>query len=93
MQAKKLGNYTGNDVELCRTTNVRVSEEMTEVLMARRIPFTKICRKIPFFRRERYNGASQVWVISINPHSYGEARRAIDDMDHLYRKRLVLSNY
>jgi hypothetical protein len=32
-------------------------------------------------------------VISINPHRYGQARRAIDTMDASWRKNLVLSNY
>ena len=91
--AKKLGNYAGNDIELCRTTNARAGRRATQLLMEERIPFTKICKRIPFFRRDKYEGASEVWVISINPHRYGQARRALDELDLSYRKRLVLSNY
>jgi dephospho-CoA kinase len=93
MQAKKLGNFSGNDIELCRTTNCIVSDRTAELLVEERIPFTRNCLKIPFFRRDKYDGASRVYVISINPHSYGQARRAIDTMDISQRKRLVLSNY
>ncbi len=90
---KKLGNFTDNDVELCRTTNVRVGNQTAQLLLEKQIPFTKNCRKIPFFRRDKYNGASEVWVIRINPHRYGQARRALDGLDISCRKRLVLSNY
>ena len=90
---KELGNYMGNDVELCRTTSTRVSNRTAELLMEERIPFSKNCKKIPFFRRDKYNGASQVWVISINPHSYGQARRALDTLDVFYRRNMVLSNF
>ena len=50
-------------------------------------------KRIPFFKREQYNGAREFVVISINPHRYGQARRVIDQIDSLYRRRLVLSNY
>lgn len=93
MRAKKLGNFSGNDIELCRTTNVGVSNRTAQLLLEEQIPFTKNCRKIPFFRRDKYDGASKVYVISINPHRYGQARRAIDTLDLPHRKRLVLSNY
>lgn len=90
---KKLGNYKDNDVELCRTTNSRVSSQTAEALLEERIPFTKNCRRIPFFQRDAYEGADKIWVISINPRRYGQARRVIDNMDRTYRDRLVLSNY
>ena len=44
----KLGNYKDNDVELCRTTNSRVSTHTAEALLERHIPFTKNSKKIPF---------------------------------------------
>jgi hypothetical protein len=93
MQAKKLGNFSGNDIELCRTTNTGISNRMAQLLLEEQIPFTKNCRRVPFFRREKYDGARRVYVISINPHRYGQARRAIDTMELSQRKRLVLSNY
>lgn len=93
MAAKKLGKFTGNDIELCRTTNNKAGSETVQALMDASIPFTKNCKRIPFFKREQYNGAEQMWVITINPHRYGQARRVIDQIDTMYRKRLVLSNY
>lgn len=53
----KLGNYKDNDVELCRTTNSRVSTHTAEALLEQHIPFTKNSKKIPFFKRETYQGA------------------------------------
>ena len=50
----KLGNYKDNDVELCRTTNSRVSTHTAEALLEQHIPFTKNSKKIPFFKREIY---------------------------------------
>lgn len=90
---KKLGNYKDHDVELCRTTNSRVGSEAASALLEEQIPFTKNCRRIPFFQRNAYEGADKIWVISINPHRYGQARRVIDRMDRAFRERLVLSNY
>ena len=75
----KLGNYKDNDVELCRTTNDRVSRQTAEALLEEHIPFTKNSKRIPFFKREEYKGADKVWVI--------------DRMDRVYKERLVLSNY
>ena len=93
MAAKKLGNFVGNDIELCRTTNPNAGNQTAQALMEASIPFTKNCKRIPLFKRMQYNGANQMWVISINPHRYGQARRVIDEIDAIYKKRLVLSNY
>ena len=89
----KLGNYKDNDVEVCRTTNDRVSRQTAEALLEEHIPFTKNSKRVPFFKREEYKGADKVWVITINPRRYGQARRVIDRMDRVYKERLVLSNY
>ena len=90
---KKLGNFTSNDIELCRTTNLRAVNRTVEALIDASIPFSKSSQRIPFFQRGRYNGAKEMLVIMINPHSYGQARRVIDTMDVMYRKRLKVSNY
>jgi hypothetical protein len=66
---------------------------MAEMLMEEQIPFSTSSKKVPFFKRSTYNGADTVWVISINPNRYGQARRAIDHMESVYRERLVLSNF
>lgn len=90
---KKLGNYTDNDIELCRTTSSRVGEKAVMALMEERIPFTRNSKKIPFFRREQYQGASEIHVITINPRRYSQARRVLDTLEQGYRSRLVLSNF
>ena len=89
----KLGKYKGNDVELCRTTSPRVEEQTVKALLADSIPFSRASVRIPFFKREKYNGASEFFVISTSPRRYSQARRTLDGMDLFYKKRLVLSNY
>ena len=37
---KKLGNFTGNDIELCRTTNENAGILTVQALMDAHIPFT-----------------------------------------------------
>ena len=81
------------DVELCRTTNERISNQAASLLIANRIPFTTNWIKIPFFLREKYRGAEQFIVIRTNRNSYGQARRALDEMDTIFRRRLIVSNY
>lgn len=90
---KILGKYTGNDVELCETTNERVSDQTVKALMANHIPFTKNCKRIPFFKRDDYKGADSIFIIMVNPRRYSQARRTIDTLDRRCRDRLVLSNY
>lgn len=91
--AKKLGNFSGNDIELCRTTNYKAGSQTVRALIDASIPFTSNSKRIPFFKRVKYNGANEMMVITINPHRYSQARRVIDQIDYIYRKRLVLSNY
>ena len=88
----KLGNYKDNDVELCRTTNSRVSTHTAEALLEQHIPFTKNSKKIPFFKREIYQGAD-----TLGDHHQSTQIRAGTPrdrcMDRAYREHLVLSNY
>ena len=91
--AKILGNYTDNDIELCRTTNQRASNKLIQALVEEHIPFTKNSKKIPFFKRMKYKGATEMLVIMINPQRYWQARRVVNEIDRIYRRRLVLSNY
>ncbi len=92
-KAKILGNYSGKDIELCRTTNTKAGNLVAAALLEAQIPFTKNCKRIPFFRRDDYSGAEQMWVIRIHPHLYSRARGITDHMDYMYRKRLVLTNF
>ncbi len=95
MAAKILGNTKkiDKDVELCRTTNERISNHAAQLLIENQIPFTRNWIKIPFFLREKYRGASQIYVISTNRNRYGQARRTIDQLDAPFKSRLILSNY
>ncbi len=95
MAAMTLGNTRkiDKDVELCRTTNERISNQAAQLLIENQIPFTRNWIKIPFFLREKYRGASQIYVISTNRNRYCQARRTIDQLEAPFKRRLVLSNY
>lgn len=95
MAAKILGNTKkiDKDVELCRTTNERISNHAAQLLIENQIPFTRNWIKIPFFLREKYRGASQIYIISTNHNRYGQARRTIDQLEAPFKSRLILSNY
>ena len=54
------------DVELCRTTNERISNQAAQLLIENQIPFTRGWIKVPFFLREKYRGAHQIYVIRTN---------------------------
>ena len=87
----RLGKNIDKDVVLCRTTNRRVSNRTTDLLVEDAIPFTKNWKHIPFFRREQYHGASEICVISINRNTYARARRCLDRMERRDRARLNLN--
>lgn len=87
------GKAINKDVELCYTVNERISNYAVRLLIENHIPFTKNLINIPFFLRERFHGAKQIYVISTNQNLYGEARRTIDQLDPVYKRRLRLSNY
>ena len=83
--------HIDKDVVLCRTTSHRVSQRTTEVLVNNAIPFTKHWKHVPFFKREKYHGASEVCVIRINRNTYSKARRALRLMEERDRKRLLVN--
>lgn len=82
------GRDIDKDIELCRTTNEKTSEQTIHVLMENHIPFTKSWINIPFFLRRKFHGASQICVINTNRNRYSQARTAIDQMDIHFKKRL-----
>ncbi len=92
---KILGNTKklDRDVELCRATSERIIDQATRLLVENQIPFTRDWIRIPFFQREKYRGASHICVIRTNRNRYGQARRAIDQLEAPFKQRLVLSNY
>lgn len=81
------------DVELCYTTNERIINQAVQLLIENQIPFTRNYIPIPFFLQKRFHGAHQICVISTNRNRYGQARRTIDQMDTMFKRRLILSNY
>lgn len=81
------------DIELCRTTNERISDQAAQLLIENQIPFTRSFIKIPFFLREKYRGAHQFYVIHTNRNRYSQARHTLDHMDSVFRRRLIVSNY
>ncbi len=95
MAPKILGNMKklDKDIELCRTTNERISNHAAQLLIENQIPFTRNWIKIPFFLREKYRGAEQMFIIRTNRNRYGQARRTIDQLEAPFKRRLILSNY
>jgi hypothetical protein len=93
--SKILGNTKklDHDVELCRTTSERIIDQATRLLMENQIPFSRDWIRIPFFQREKYRGASQIYVIRTNRNRYGQARRTIDRLQAPFKQRLMLTNY
>lgn len=89
-RAPKLDKHVDKDVILCSTTNHRVSKHTTQILIDDAIPFTKNWKRIPFYKREEYRGASEVCVFSINRNLYCKARRSIEQLTHIDRERLLL---
>ena len=87
------GKDINKDIELCYTINERISDYCVRALIENHIPFTKNLVNIPFFLRERFHGAKQMYVISTNYNLYSQARRTIDQLDPIYKRRLRLSNY
>ena len=90
-RAPKLDKHVDKDVVLCSTTNRRVSNHTTDILLHDAIPFTKNWKRIPFYKREEYRGADQICVFSINRNLYGRARRSISQLDRMDRNRLLLN--
>lgn len=87
----KLDKHVDKDVVLCRTTNHRVSNHATEALLREAIPFTKNWKRVPFYKREEYKGATEICVISINRNLYGKGRRCIDRLTRIDRDRILLN--
>lgn len=79
------------DVVLCRTTNHRASNRTTKALTGDSISFTKNWKYVPFFMRDKYDGASEVCVIKINRNEYTRARHCIDNIEAMYKERLLLN--
>lgn len=95
MAVLTLGNakMIDKDIELCRTTNERSSHHAAQILIQNQIPFTRNWVKIPFFLRIKYSGAKQIYVISTNRNRYYQARRAINQLDAPFKRRLIVTDY
>jgi len=77
---KTMGKNIDRDVELCRTTNARVSSQMMRTLVSHEIPFTQNWVRVPFYKS----------VISTHYNQYQRARRVLDHMEVVYRERMIL---
>lgn len=84
-------NVNSSSVVLCRTTSYHAGSVATKQLMEDSISFNKNWKRIPFFLRDRFKGASEICIISINRNEYAAARRSIDGLEHRVRRRLVLN--
>lgn len=89
-QVKVVDKNIDRDVELCRTTNARVCNQVIQALVNAQVPFTQKRTRIPFYKRERYKGAKEICVIHTHCSQYGRARRTLDKMEAAYRERLML---
>lgn len=87
---KVVDKHIDRDVELCRTTNVRVGNQTMQLLIEERIPFTQNWIRVPFYKREKYKGAREICVIHTHCNQYSRARRALDQMEVFCRERLIV---
>lgn len=87
----KIDKSVNRDVVLCETTNHKASKCTADALMHDSIPFTRVWKRVPFFKREDYKGASEVCVIKINRNEYSRARASLDRIDAIYKSRLLLN--
>ena len=84
-------NVSKKSIVLCEATNNRAIKLTSQILTEHSISFSKAYRHIPIFRREKYRGASEVCIISINRNEYHKARAAISELPDNYRARLVVN--
>lgn len=89
-KSKIIEKHIDKDVELCRSTNVRVVKQTMQVLVDERIPFTQNWMRVPFTKREKYRGAKEVCVIRTHCNQYQQARHILDRLDLFYRERIML---
>ena len=81
------------DIDLCYTTSESISNQAFQLLIENQIPFSKTLMKIPFFLKKKFRGSNYIYIINTNKNRYSQARRTIDQMDPVMKRRLVLSNY
>lgn len=87
----RFDKHMNKDVVLCVSTNHRASTSTIEVLNEDSISYSLNVKRVPFYRRREYHGAATVCVISINRNLYHRARRSLDRIDPIYRRRLQLN--
>ncbi len=79
------------NIVLCESSNTRAVKLTSQILIDHSISFSKAYRHIPIFRRDKYRGASEICVISINRNEYSKAREAIRELPDTYLSRLVVN--
>lgn len=90
-KSPELDRHVDKDVVLCRTTNHMASRRTTRLLLEDSIPFTANWKRVPFFKREEYGGASEVCIITINRNLYCKARRSISNLGTRDRDNILLN--
>lgn len=90
-KALTFNKNVNRDVVLCRTTNRKAMRCTTEALNDASISYSKNWIHIPFYRRNQFHGADEIFEISVNRNEYASARRSISHIDPIYRRRLVLN--
>ena len=93
MATKILGNYKNNDIELCRTASKKAGDQMAQLLLNAGIPFTRNCNEPSKIRRLLGDKTPRLWIFAVHPRRYSQARKLIDKLDSMYKKRLMFSNY
>ncbi len=87
----KIDKSVNRSVVLCETTSFHAGKLTSRKLTEDSIPFTKAWKRIPFFKRDAYQGADQICVIYINRNEYSKARRSLDGLEFKIRERLLLN--
>lgn len=91
--AKKatLSKNVNRDVVLCSTPNRITSNRASKILLEKSVPFSKCLKRVPFFKRHNYRGASEIYVISINRTQYSRARRVLYELEDKDYSNLILN--
>ena len=80
-----------SSVELCRIVNPVVTKHIKDCLINSCVSFVESWQRVPFWKRELYNGYSKVCVVAVNRHEYRKARQSLDNLDPSYKDRIVVN--
>lgn len=78
-------------IELCRSVNPVATKHLKECLINSCVSFVESWQKIPVWKRDYYSGYSKIYVVKINRHEYHKARVSLENLDPLYKDRILLN--